>query len=303
MKVKNLTLYTLILSGIIISCAQNHTEANLTSADNSLVHKEHVVEQKQHQYGGWHCPDNLYGFPATDISKWSNVPVVNNRMPSQEEARNGESLIYVDPNEHPNAHVLPITMPRLATIYSPYTHRDELIIAIQAFKVNQDSIVGFRYLNGGNGSAWLSDIKFKSDDEIDAMPDYKFVAEQIEIKASPDAIWKTITDKENAEELQKVFDAEKALPETWREETNVNFVYDNAGEPTAWFADILWGSYYIQNDYTMNGYSEKFFLAENKEKGTTELNIVIGPFLDDFDSQKAIISVWAQKVKDLTEGC
>ncbi|MCH2235858.1 MAG: hypothetical protein MK078_16575 [Crocinitomicaceae bacterium] len=300
---KNKTLKFFVIAAVILGCAQNQAEATLKTSDNVLVHKEHVVEQKQHNYGGWHCPDNLYGFPAINIKDWENVSVVNNRMPSLEEAQNGESLIYVDPEEHPNAQVLPITMPRLAAIYSEYTHRNELIIVIQAFEVNQDSIVGFRYLNGGNGSAHLSEIKFKTKEEIDAMPEYKFVTKQIEINASPGAIWKTLTEKENAEELRKVFDPDKTLPEGWREKTNVNFAYANAGEPTAWFADMLWGSYYIQNDYTVNGYSEKFFLSENKESGKTELNIVCGPFLVDFNEKDEMLSTWGQKIKDLAEGC
>jgi hypothetical protein len=50
-----------------------------------------------HRYGGWYCPDNLNGFPAVDIQDWDAVPVINDRLPTREEAQNGTSLMYIDP--------------------------------------------------------------------------------------------------------------------------------------------------------------------------------------------------------------
>ena len=39
----------------------------------------------------------------------------------------------------------------------------------------------------------------------------------------------------------------------------------------------------------------------NEDTNTTELKIVCGPYGKEFDTQKDIISTWAQKVKELSE--
>jgi len=69
----------------------------------------------------------------------------------------------------------------------------------------------------------------------------------------------------------------------------------------AGFADLMYGSYYIQNDYEVLNYSEKFFLEENMESKNTKLKMVCGPFGDDYEAQKVILTTWAQKVKTLSE--
>ena len=46
-------------------------------------------------------------------------------------------------------------MPKLARFYNIHSGKRELVIIIQALNISNDSIVGFRYLNGGNGSARL----------------------------------------------------------------------------------------------------------------------------------------------------
>ncbi|MBK9591745.1 MAG: hypothetical protein IPO32_09650 [Crocinitomicaceae bacterium] len=216
-----------------------------------------------------------------------------------EEAQNGTSLIYVDPAEYPNAKVLGITMPKLATYNNANTGREDLIIVIQAFTVNEDSIVGFRFLNGGNGSARLSEVKFLSEDEIAKMPASKFASISLEINASADYIREVMTHIDYYERLKKIVDPNNQFESGWRNMTNVNYHYAQSGAVKARYADVLFGNFYIQNDYTE--FTEKFMLLENGETKTTELKIVCGPFKADFESQKAILNDWAQKVKELSE--
>lgn len=222
-------------------------------------------------------------------------------MPTKEETRNGTSLIFVDPKKYPNAKTLNITMPKLANFYNEYSKRDELVIVIQAIDINNDSIVGFRYLNGGNGSAHLKEVRFLSDHQIAMIPPSRFISHHVTINAPQNVIWNVLTKSENAKILQPIFDKNNELNPNWREKTNVNYSYKNTGVQTASYANILFGNYYIQNDYNYLQYNEKFLLLENKQTNQTELKIVSGPYGVDFETQKNILINWSEKVKALSE--
>lgn len=297
---KQILKKTVVLGGVylLVACSQGNS-ANVNVATDTLVQKEDHVSSQPHPFGGWYCPDNLNGFPAVDITDWKNVPVINGRMPTEEEAQNGTSLIYVDLAKYPNAKVLGVPMPKLANYYNPNIGREDLIIVIQAFTIDEDSIVGFRFLNGGNGSARLSEVKFLSEDEISKMTPSKFVSLDLEINASASSIREVMTHIDYYEKLQKIVDKNNQFESGWRNTTNVNYHYVDAGSVLARYADELFGNFYIQNDYTE--FTEKFLLLENSETKTTELKIVCGPFSDDFVAQKTILNEWAQKVKVLSE--
>ncbi len=40
-----------------------------------------------HPYGGWYCPDNLYGFPPVNAAELASVPAVNGRMPKKKKRK------------------------------------------------------------------------------------------------------------------------------------------------------------------------------------------------------------------------
>jgi len=299
---KNKTFKVLILLCLIsfASCSQTNKPVN----DNNPEvpgQKSTPIKSEPHRYGGWYCPDNLNGFPAVDINNWKSVPVVNGRMATKEETQNGTSLIFPDTLKYPNAKVLDITMPKLANFYNEYSKREDLIIVIQAINIDNDSIVGFRYLNGGNGSARLKEIKFLSDNEIEMIPESKFVSHNIIIEANQDEIWEILTKPENTADLQSVFDKHNKLKTGWRKTSNVNYHYKNTGILTSSYANKLFGNFYIQNDYDNLQYNEKFLLLENDQTKNTELKIVSGPYGDDFKAQRSILKKWAQKVKELSE--
>lgn len=279
------------------SCSQNN--ATINNPTNEKV----TVQPEPHHYGGWYCPDNLNGFPAVDINDWKDVPVVNGRMATQQETQNGTSLIYVDLEKYPNAKPLEIEMPKLARFYNEYSKKEEIIIVIQAIKVSNDSIVGFRYLNGGNGSAQLNDVAFLSENEIQNITPSRFVSHIIEINATQDEIWNVLTQPEYNKALQPIFDKENVLPSDWNKSSKVNFKYIHGGQITSAFAETLFGNQYIQIDFESddNQYVEKFLLLENEQTKNTELQILCGPYSDDFENQKAVLNSWALKVKELSE--
>ncbi len=282
------------------SCSQINKPVN--DKDLEVVNQtKEPIKSEPHRYGGWYCPDNLNGFPPININNWKNVPVVNGRMATKEETQNGTALIFPDTLKYPNAKVLDITMPKLASFYNESSRRKELIIVIQAINVDNDSIVGFRYLNGGNGSARLKEVKFLSDNEIEMIPASQFVSVNITIKANQDEVWGILTKTKNAATLQPIFDKDNKLKTDWRKTSNVNYHYSNTGFLTSSYANKLFGNFYIQNDYSHLHYNEKFLLLENEQTKTTELKIVSGPYGDDFETQKSILNNWIQKVKELSE--
>ena len=126
---------------------------------------QNSADVEPHKYGGWYCPDNLNGFPAVDINNWEDVPVINGRMPTQDETQTEASLIFIDIEKYPNAKPLDLKMPQLARFYNNHSRKEEIVIVIQAINVSNDSVVGFRYLNGGNGSARFNEVNFVDDND------------------------------------------------------------------------------------------------------------------------------------------
>lgn len=289
--------------GLFISCASEEDNVQ-NDLPETVVAGDSVKKEEPHPYGGWYCPDNLRGFPPVNIADWKNVPVVNGRLATLEETRNGSSLIHVDTEKYPNAKPLDMTMPKLARYFNHSSGKDEIVIVIQALNVQNDSIVGFRYLNGGNGSAWLKEVRFLSEEEIAKIPSSRFVAFTQNIQAFPAEIYEVLTSPKYSQALQDVFDKGHSLPADWKKSSKLNFIYPQRGKVTAEFGGDVFGSRYIQIDSEEgeNQYVEKVFLLETQPLKSTDMQVVFGPYGGDFEVQKALITRWAQKVKELSEG-
>jgi len=305
MTIKKLVRLFLLSSFIFlfISCKQNIDSKEKLETTTKI---EQVKETKiaQHPYGGWSCPDNVFGFPAVNIQELDKVPVVTGRLPTKEETQNGSSLMYIDSEKYPNARPLDINLPKLARYYSKYTKKNELVIVIQVVIVENDTVAGFRYLNGGNGSSWYNEVNFISNEEINKLGATPFVSESIDVEVPREKIWEIITSPIYAKTLGKIFDENAFVESEWQQGSKVYFKYEpnmivSIGEITA-----LWKDTYIQVDYDFDGYhyAEKFLLSEDKEKNTQSLNVVAGPYNnEDFDAQAIVWKNWLQKVKELSE--
>ncbi len=277
-----------------------------TTAENKPAQekqKDETTKKTTHKYGGWYCPDNLNGFPAVDLKDWKNVPVINGRLPTEEEAKSEKSLIFVDTKAYPDAKAMDIKLPKLAKYYNDYSKKTEVIIVIQAIEVEKDSIVGFRYLNGGNGSAHYKDVTFISENEVATISDAQFVSFNIAINASDDKVWEVMTQSKFTSKLQPLFDIKDYLNKDWKTKSNINYNYTSLKNMTSEYANKLFGCWYVQNDYLIDnvGYVEKFLLLRSEEANQTELKIVCGPFKDDFEAQQFVLHQWAEKVKELSE--
>lgn len=303
MQHKSLITLCILCLTACISCSQN-TSKEENSEVEKTVEKVNTNKQEPHRYGGWYCPDNLGGFPAVDITDWKSVPVVNGRMATREETQNGTSLIFVDSAKYPDAKPLDMEMPKLARYYSRHAGKEEVIIVIQALNISNDSVVGFRYLNGGNGSAPLNEVKILSNEEIEDLSPSHFVTFNINIEATKDEVWGVLTKPAYYEGLQAIFDKTNSLKADGVNSPKVNFKYPHAGKITSEFAGDLYGNQYIQIDSESGNsqYVEKFLVSEHSETEGSELVIVCGPYYDDFKTQKRILENWARKVKELSEG-
>ncbi|MBK8556316.1 MAG: hypothetical protein IPL65_11370 [Lewinellaceae bacterium] len=300
----------LILSAFLIqfvlfsSCGQKDDAINKAAVTTPT--QEQPVKPRHstmHEYGGWYCPDNLFGFPAVNIKELDKVPVVHGRLPTEEETRNGTSLMYIDPAKVPNASALDMPLPRLARYYSEHSKKNELVIVIQAVMADQDTVVGFRYVNGGNGSAWFDEVAFLTEGEIAQLPPTPFVSENVMIKARKEKIWEILTSPIYARALGDAFGQNVYVESNWNKNGKV-YQKKYPGEViTTGNITALWEDTYIQVDYTVEGrhYVEKFLILENPDTHISQLNIVSGPYGDDFAAKKTAWNKWLQKVKALSE--
>jgi hypothetical protein len=122
-------------------------------------------DSHQDRHNWWHCPDNM-DFPPLSIKYWDKAPALNRRLPEFEETQDGTSLIYYDPGIYPDAKSYNMTLPKLASFFNPYTEKLDTVIVIQIVQTDLDTVVGYRYLTGGNGTYNFRDFHFLTDAEV-----------------------------------------------------------------------------------------------------------------------------------------
>ncbi len=289
---------TLGLSLFSFSACQSGKSGSAEEAPE-IPQKLVTAEPEPHPYGGWYCPDNLRGFPAVNLDEWDQVPVVRNRLPTKEETRNGSSLIYIDPEKYPDARPMDIDLPQLARYYNRYSGRYEWIIVIQAIVINQDSVLGFRYANGGNGSARFNEVEFLSPNDDKNLPPGRFVTINESINALPAEIFKKITEYAYERRLKEEFGENTFMEAGW----DVNSkVYQRLGADSVEVGHVsaYWQDVYIQVDYQIEGkpYTDKILLSKFENENRTGLSLVSGPFGKDYKRQKR---GWERWVDDLKE--
>lgn len=282
---------------LITSCNQNKELDNKAEPATEKTEVTRRNYKDLYSYEGWFCPDNFGGFPPVDIQEIEKIPVVNDRLPTEEETKNGTALMYLDTSEIPDVRPLEMTLPRVAKIHSNHNDMDELIIVIQAAVSGIDTIVGFRYPSGGNGSAWFNEVTFLSDDEVKELGASPFVYLNTEIKASKEQIWKAISGTNYGKELGEKLNMEAFFESGLISDRYLD--YESENERATGSLSMLWGNLYLHIDYDLNGrhYSEKMLVIENTEDNTAELHLAAGPHSEDYAAQQTVWSNWLQEVK------
>lgn len=288
-----------ILSMLLIfgSCSSQETAKEQPAAPS-----KEAVKQQTHRYGGWYCPDN-FGFVPVDIQKLSEVPAISNRLPTDQELTDHKSLIKVDTALYPDARALKMNLPRVASIYSEYKGMSELAIVIQAIVVEEDTVVGYRFMNGGNGSARLSEVSFLSDDAIAKMGSQPFFYSKAVLHATPQNIWNALSKTDYFQQLGVKFDKKAFFSAAWNPNSQTKLNLDTKSEKATGYVGVVYGNLYLEIDYLRDGvhYSEKMLLVENMEDNTTELHVASGPFPKDFAKQKVKWDNWVEAVAKASE--
>ena len=288
---------------LIIACNQTDKLSKGECKTEDVVDKKSKYE-KRHPYGGWLCPDNFGMFPPVDIDGLDEVPVVEGRLPTEEEARNGHSLMHIDTSIYKDARPLDMELPRLARIHSHHNDMNELIIVIQAVVIGEDSIVGYRFPSGGNGSAWLGQVTFLDEEQADQMGSLPYVYIKEEIKASTVDIWKAFSSTEYAQGLGEKFDKKEFYQSDWKIDSRAHLELDNEDERARGVVMNMYGALYSQIDYEKEGFqfTEKMLIMEDPDKGVSELHMVFGPYPKGFEEKRSEWMAWVEEVKERSEG-
>ncbi len=280
--------------GFITACGQNKDASDKEAAATAETES---TAKEPHRYGGWYCPDN-FGFVPVDIKKLAEVPAIADRLPTEEELHANKSLINVDTEKYPDARALEMELPRVASIYSERKGMSELIIIIQAIVVQEDTVVGYRFANGGNGSAWISDVTFLSEDEVASKGSQPFFYSKSVLKASTADIWKALGMTAYFKQLGTKFNEKEFFSSEWNPDGEARLTLFTQGENADGYVGMLYGNYYLHIDYDRDGfhYSEKLLISENKEEGTADLHFASGPYPQDFEAQKSNLERWIATV-------
>lgn len=299
-----LALSVLCCFGILTACSQNKDVPENAETPVEEIETNNEEENKAHPYGGWYCPDNLRGFPPVDINELSLVPVVSDRLPTEEETRNGTSLMYFDTTKIQGARPLDIRLPTLAKVYSSHSDIDELVIVIQAIVVGEDSVVGYRFPNGGNGSAWYNQVTFLSEEEMEELGPNPFVFIDVELDANKKEIWEAISKTDYARKIAEKFDKKEFFESEWTDDSKAHLNYDSDNERAAGIVFNFWGNLYLHADYEIDDfhYSEKILVMAGSGMDNSRLQLVAGPFPVDFEKEQANWNNWLAEVKEYSEG-
>lgn len=287
---------------ISVSCSSQETTKEHSKKTTEELESGVSKKDEPHRYGGWYCPDN-FGFVPVDIQNLDEVPAIADRLPTEQELHDNMSLINVDTEKYPDARALEMDLPRVASIYSKRKGMSELIIVIQAIVVQEDTVVGYRFANGGNGSAWLSDVTFLSEDEVVGKGAQPFFYSRSMMKAKTEDIWRAIGTTDYFKQLGEKFDKKEFFSAEWNSESQAHLNLDTDGEKAAGYVGMVYGNYYLHIDYIRDGfhYSEKLLIMENHEDNTTELFFASGPYPEDFEKQKSNWDSWVEVVKKASE--
>lgn len=285
-----------------VSCSSQEKAKETSQATVEQTEPLVLIKEEPHQYGGWYCPDN-FGFVPVDIHNLDEVPAIAGRLPSEEELQNNKSLISVDTIKYPDARALDMELPRVGRIYAAGKSTSELVIVIQAIIVSGDTIVGYRFPSGGNGSAWLSEVSFLSDDELDGFGSQPFFYSKSILKASKEDIWRAIGQTDYFKKLGEKFDNREFFASEWTSDSHARLNLDDKGEQAKGNVGTVFGNVYLQIDYNRDGlhYSEKLLMIEHQEDNSTELFFASGPFPQGFEKQKSNWDSWVEAVKKMSE--
>lgn len=149
-------------------------------------------------------------------------------------------------------------------------------------------------------SVFISSFNLREDSNTRG-PESKVVNTSIEINASTSKVWDIIINEDHAKTLGNIFVKNGFVKSDWKLNSKVHFIYEPDYIVYSGIITKLIKEEFIQIDYNLNGleYVEKFSIE--KLGSVTKLSVVISPYGDDLNKQKATWQNWLLKVKELSE--
>ncbi|MFY9398717.1 MAG: hypothetical protein WAR22_10180 [Desulfomonilia bacterium] len=109
--------------------------------------------------------NDLWG--PLDIDHWYKTPCITDRIATKNDVESGLAVFYI--NNPREMEPLRIKLPACAIHTDEDTKEQTPVIMIQAEKFQGQKLIGYRFLNGGNGIGLLSEFT------ILAGPDKRFI--------------------------------------------------------------------------------------------------------------------------------
>ena len=99
--------------------------------------------------------DDLWG--TISIINWNDTPCIKNRVATRDDVKNGLAVFYLENSN--DVKPIKINLPKCALHVDQETKKETPVILIQAEKSQGQELIGYRFLNGGNGIGLLLEFK------------------------------------------------------------------------------------------------------------------------------------------------
>lgn len=149
-------------------------------------------------------------------------------------------------------------------------------------------------------SVSISSFKLRENSNTRAQ-ESKVVNASIDIDASTAKVWDILTNKDHAKTLGDIFVKNGFVKSDWKLNSKVHFIYEPDYIVYSGIITKLEEEAFIQIDYNINGleYVEKFSIE--KLGSVAKLSVVVSPYGNDYNKQKATWQNWLSKVKELSQ--
>ncbi len=101
-------------------------------------------------------------FPPIELKDWKKVPFTKGTLATKEDIDLGKAIFQIDGNGQEHIPV-DIEIPSLAYHIDQETNEKTKVVVIQAEQVGTKTVVGIRYINGGDGVCLLFELEFISE--------------------------------------------------------------------------------------------------------------------------------------------
>lgn len=111
-------------------------------------------------YGQDNKEQDLWG--PIEIDNWKSIQHISGQLAVEQDVKEGRAVFHID-SQGGTLKPLDIVIPSLAYQIDQETGEKVLVVLIQGELVDDQQVVGVRYIDGGNGVCTLPEIEFIED--------------------------------------------------------------------------------------------------------------------------------------------